>query len=150
MTKPIRAEYRKMLAFQEPHQPKDRLHSKVISAKLSSSSVVCSKEGFFVDWANLQPLALTRTSVVRNAPEESGVYGLCTGDEWVYIGHNFNIRKALLAYLSGQLPYALEWQPKHFVFERLPYKKRIARHQELVAHYQPICNRKTYSVASGA
>jgi hypothetical protein len=26
---------------------------------------------------------------------------------------------------------ALEWQPKHFVFERLPYKKRIARHPRL-------------------
>ncbi len=57
MTKRIRAEYRKMLAFQEPRQPKDRLHSRVVSAKLSSSSVVCSEEGFFVDWANLQRLA---------------------------------------------------------------------------------------------
>jgi hypothetical protein len=126
------------------------LPSRVTSAKLSSR-VVLFLNRTFVDWASLQRVTLTRTSVLRNAPEESGVYGLRTGDEWVYIGHNYSIRKALLAYLSGKMPYVLEWQPKHFVFETLAlYKKRIARHQELVAHYQPICNRKTHSAARGS
>jgi hypothetical protein len=79
---------------------------------------------------------------MRSAPEASGVYGLCTDDACVYIDHTWNIRKALLAYLSGRKPGVLEWQPKYFVFELVAHKERIARHQELVAHYQPICNRK--------
>ena len=45
------------------------------------------------------------------------------------------------------MPYVLQWQPKSFVFEALPYKKRIERHKVLVGHYQPVCNRKTQSSA---
>ena len=84
---------------------------------------------------------------MRHAPEESGVYGLLHADKWVYIGHRSNIRKALLEYLSGQMPYVLQWQPKYFVFEPLPYKRRLVRHKELVEHYQPVCNRKVHSAA---
>jgi len=87
---------------------------------------------------------------MRNAPEESGVFGLCSPGKWLYIGHSFNIRQALLRYLSGQMPYVLEWQPRSFVFELLPYKKRIERQKELVAYYQPICNRKTHSLSWGS
>jgi len=47
---------------------------------------------------------------MRNAPEESGVYGLYSQNRWVYIGHRSNIRKALLEYLSGQMPYGLQGQ----------------------------------------
>ena len=83
--------------------------------------------------------------MTRHAPEESGIYGLCTADKWIYIGQSFNIRKALLAYLSGRKPYVLQWQPRQFVFELLPYPARVTRHKELVASYQPVCNRKTQS-----
>jgi len=103
-----------------------------------------------VEWNSSQRFTLTRTSVMRNAPEESGVYGLCSPGKWLYIGHSYNIRKALLEYLSGQMPYVLQWQPKSFVFELLPYRKRVARHRELVCNYQPICNRKTQTLAGGS
>ena len=98
-------------------------------------------------WDEQHGFLLTRTSVVRNAPEESGVYGLYSPGKWVYIGHASNIRKALLDYLSGRRPYVLQWQPKYFVFECLPYKERIAKHKGLVARHQPICNRKTQTTA---
>jgi hypothetical protein len=89
---------------------------------------------------------LTRISVVFNAPEESGVYGLCTDDEWIYIGHGSNIRKALLAYLSGQMPGIRKWRPKYFVFEAVPYERRVERYTELLAHYRPICNQPGFTV----
>ena len=95
-----------------------------------------------------QGFLLTRSSVMRNAPEESGVYGLYSHNRWVYIGHRSNIRKALLEYLSGQMPYVLQWQPSYFVFEPLPYRERIARHKELVARHHPVCNRKTQTLPS--
>jgi len=100
-----------------------------------------------VEWDQTQRFALTRSSVLRNAPEESGVYGLFSPGKWLYIGHTFNIRKTLLDYLSGQMPYVLQWQPKYFVFELLPYKERIGRQKELIALCQPVCNRKTQSAS---
>jgi len=101
-----------------------------------------------VEWSSSERFTLNRTSVLRNAPEESGVYGLCSADQWVYIGHSSSVRKALLEYLRGQMPYVLQWQPKHFMFEVLPYKERISRQKALVAHYQPTCNRKANSARS--
>jgi hypothetical protein len=65
----------------------------------------------------------------------------------MYIGHTSNIRKALLEYLRGQMPYVLQWQPKNFMFEIMPYRDRIVRHKAMVTHYQPICNRKVHSAA---
>jgi len=99
-----------------------------------------------VEWDELNHFSLTRSSVLQNAPEESGVYGLALPGKWVYIGHSFNIRKALLDYLSGQKPYVLQWQPREFTFELQPYKSRLARQKELVGKYQPVCNRKTHSL----
>ena len=78
---------------------------------------------------------------MRNAPEESGVYGLYSPEECVYIGHRSNIRKALLDYLIGKNPYVLQWQPKYFVFECVTHKQRRARYKELVARHLPVCNR---------
>jgi hypothetical protein len=101
-----------------------------------------------MDWDDLPQFSLSRTSVTRHAPEQSGVYGLSVPGKWIYIGHSFNIRKALLEYLSGQMPYVLQWQPRHFTFELLPFKDRVARQKELVVRYQPVCNRKTHSLAS--
>ena len=95
-----------------------------------------------MDWAKSRRFTLTRASVLANAPEASGVYGLLTEGTWVYIGHASNIRKALLAYLSGRKLGVLEWQPTDFVFELIPLKNRIARQKELVARYQPTCNRR--------
>ena len=100
-----------------------------------------------MEWSTSERFTLNRTSVLRNAPEESGVYGLCSADQWVYIGHSSSVRKALLEYLRGQMPYVLQWQPKHFMFEVLPYKQRISRQKALVAPYQPTCNRKVNSLA---
>jgi len=96
-----------------------------------------------MDWDDLPQFSLSRTNVSRHAPEASGVYGLSVPGKWIYIGHSFNIRKALLEYLSGQMPYVLQWQPKHFTFELMPFKDRLARQKELVARHQPVCNRKT-------
>jgi len=97
-----------------------------------------------MDWDELPQFSLSRANVVRHAPEESGVYGLISHGKWIYIGHSFNIQRALLDYLNGQKPYVLQWQPKHFCFELKPFKERLARQKELAARYQPVCNRKTH------
>ena|SRR5437867_6522845 len=102
-----------------------------------------------MEWPQAQRFPLTRTSVLHNAPAQSGVFGLSSPGKWIYIGHSANIQRSLLNYLSGQMPYVLEWQPKHFSFEALPYQKRMQKHKELLLSHQPVCNRKTQAAARG-
>jgi hypothetical protein len=80
-----------------------------------------------LDWENAYPL--NRSSVIRHAPEGSGVYGLQNVTHWVYIGHCPNIRGALLKYLSGQMPYVLQSESNVFVFELCLPRKRMERQQ---------------------
>jgi hypothetical protein len=95
----------------------------------------------FSHWDERAKYVLSRTSVIRNAPAASGVYGLYNVGRWIYIGHSGNICKVLLGYLSGQMPSVLLWEPKLFSFELCPYKERLRRHRELVLQFQPVCNR---------
>ena len=92
-----------------------------------------------LDWENAYPL--NRSSVIRHAPEASGVYGLQNARHWVYIGQCPNIRGALLKYLSGQMPYVLQSQSNVFVFELCLPRKRMGRQHELVQRFQPVCNK---------
>jgi hypothetical protein len=89
-----------------------------------------------LDWENAYPL--NRSSVIRHAPEASGVYGLQNARHWVYIGQCPNIRVALLKYLSGQMPYVLQSQSSVFVFELCRPRKRMERQHELVQRFQPV------------
>ena len=98
-----------------------------------------------MEWKSTQRFLLTRASVGKNAPEASGVYGLCSPGTWIYIGQTSNIRKALLEYLSGQMPYVLQWQPRTFVFELYPPRERVFRQKQLAQYYQHVCNRKVNS-----
>ncbi len=95
-----------------------------------------------VPWNTNTPYPLNRSSVLRNAPEASGVYGLRTPGQWVYIGRCSNIREALLNYLSGQLPQVLQAEPNLFHFDVCPPRQRVERQRELIQHFQPVCNRK--------
>ena len=70
------------------------------------------------------------------------MYGLRREEEWVYIGQCPNIRKGLLKYLGGQMPYVLQSQPNTFVFEPCPPRKRVERQRELAQRYHPSCNKK--------
>ena len=99
------------------------------------------------DWENVVAYALNRTGVMRYAPETSGVYGLRREGAWIYIGQSPNIRKGLLKYLAGQMPYVLQFQPNTFVFEPCAPRKRVERQRELAQRYHPTCNKKHMTVA---
>ena len=99
------------------------------------------------DWEADVPHPLNRTGVMRHAPEASGVYGLRHEKQWVYIGQCPNIRKALLKYLAGQMPYVLQSQPNLFVFELCAPRRRVGRQRELTQRYHPTCNKKHMTIA---
>ena len=77
-------------------------------------------------------------SVMTDAPEASGVYGLFNA-LWVYIGEADNIRERLLGHLHGDLPCLTRYQPSGFAFELVSPAERRGRYEQLVKKYQPFC-----------
>jgi hypothetical protein len=93
-------------------------------------------------------LRFEHDSVVTNAPEASGVYGLFNA-LWVYIGEADNIREGLLGLLDGDLACLTRYQPSGFAFELVSPAERRLRHEYLIERYQPFCqcsrrNRKAF------
>jgi|SRR5579862_390761 len=101
-----------------------------------------------MNWDEHTPYLLTRTSVLRNASEVSGVYGLRDGNNWIYIGECPNVQRALLECLGGRVPCVLQFQPRVFVFEPCPPRHRKARQRELAQIYKPACNKKFFIQAA--
>ena len=65
-------------------------------------------------WRNSTSYTFSQSSVVLNAPQQSGVYALYYKTRWVYVGESENIRAQLLT--------------------------RAWRQDELVREFRPICN----------
>lgn len=82
-----------------------------------------------------------RESIISNAPEASGVYGLYNA-VWVYVGEADNIRSRLLKHLAGDNPFINHYGPSGFAFELVSRQARRRRHQELARQAEPICDRK--------
>src|SRR5260370_2702467 len=54
-----------------------------------------------------------RESILQNAPECSGVYGLFNAF-WIYIGEAENLRARILEHLAGDNPSIAPFQPSGF------------------------------------
>jgi hypothetical protein len=82
-----------------------------------------------------------RESILRKAPESSGVYGLYSA-LWIRIGEADNIRARLLEELSSDDPCIRTYQPSGFAFELVSPAERSRRLNELVIELQPLCRRE--------
>jgi hypothetical protein len=85
-----------------------------------------------------------RESVLLNAPESSGIYGLFSA-LWVHIGEADNLRARLLEHLDGDNPCIVHYKPSSFAFELVSPIGRRRRHEELTRKLQPMCNGKTFA-----
>jgi hypothetical protein len=79
-----------------------------------------------------------RDSIVLQAPESSGVYGLYSA-LWIYIGECDNIRARLLEHLAGDNPCISLRQPSGFAFELVCPEHRRRRKEELIKKLEPFC-----------
>lgn len=82
-------------------------------------------------------------SIMRNAPETPGVYGLFNV-VWIYIDETENIRAELLEHLAHESPNIDQYGPEGFAFELVSdpaYRHR--RHLELIRELEPLAQRKT-------
>lgn len=101
-------------------------------------------------WDTATAYPLNRRNVLRNAPKDSGVYGLRRDERWIYVGQSPNIQKALLEYLSGHLPYVLQSQPNLFLFEVCTPQTRVQRQRDLAQQHQPLCNKRVLTAAKAS
>ena len=88
---------------------------------------------------NQLTLAFSAMSVRKNAPPLSGVYGLSSAREWIYVGHSDNIRNDLLQHLAEGAT-AIQ-HATGFSFELCPPETRVARQDRLVRELEPVANR---------
>jgi hypothetical protein len=83
----------------------------------------------------------TLVSIQKNAPESSGVYGLCDAREWLFVGESDNIRAHLLEHHRKITTVRERQSPMGFTFELCSPAARSARRQALVRELKPCCNR---------
>jgi hypothetical protein len=84
--------------------------------------------------------SFSHTSVVVNAPEQSGVYALHYQTTWVYVGESANIRAQLLQHLHGDNACIAVYPNLSFSFEMIPEAVRAWRQDELIREFRPTCN----------
>ena len=87
---------------------------------------------------NQPTLVFTAMSVRKNAPAQSGVYGLSNAQEWIFVGHSDNIQGELMRHL-GEVRH--DAHPTGFSFELCPAEARVARQDRLVRELEPVGNR---------
>src|SRR4030095_16430426 len=87
--------------------------------------------------SNNRLFAFNKSSVETNAPTESGVYGCCNENGWVFIGHSSDIQKVLFEHERiGFGPHT----PTAFTYELWPAEVRRAKAWNLILEHQPVCN----------
>jgi hypothetical protein len=87
-------------------------------------------------------------SILRNAPEASGVYGLFSAF-WIYIGAAENIQARILKHLEGDDPCIVRYRPSGFAFELAAPRDRHHRRMFLTKELQPLCNREVSHATKG-
>lgn len=93
------------------------------------------------------PHPLNTRCVSLFAPSQSGLYGISSQDEWVYIGEADDIRNALLQFLEGndsREKAKADMTRLGFVFELCSRGLRPGRQDQLVREYEPKRNRRLF------
>jgi len=79
-------------------------------------------------------------SVQKNAPSASGVFGISSAREWIYIGETDDLQRQLMEYLSETNTFVKARTPTGFTFELCSAGSRVARQSALVRELRPVGN----------
>ena len=90
---------------------------------------------------HLIPRPFTSSSITMFAPSRPGLYGISNAREWIYIGVADDIKGALLAHLETTDTSVTNRSPTGFVFEICERTRWVARQDQLVREYEPVCAR---------
>ena len=86
-------------------------------------------------WQRGEYYLLSKFFIRAVVPTESGLFGLYSRNERVFIGEAANLRKTLLRLHSDMLRFGFT-APIGFTFERCPHASRRARLKELFAEHE--------------
>ncbi len=91
-------------------------------------------------WRNLTWYPFSESSVLLNAPHESGIYALFNKTTWVYIGESKNIRRATDRAFERRrrMPHVVP--DLTFSFELLLPVVSAWRLNEVLSEFRPVCN----------
>jgi hypothetical protein len=89
------------------------------------------------------PRSFSPGDVQAYAPKTSGVYGISSAREWIFIGVTENIKDSLMGHLQELGTPLMNHKPTGFVFEICDGARRLSRQDRLVSEYEPICNRRS-------
>ena len=81
-------------------------------------------------------LSFTATSIAKNAPPASGVYGLGDACKWIYIGETADIQAELLRHLDNPPAFLRQYPRDSYC------GTTIDRQSQLVLEFEPIGNRR--------
>jgi hypothetical protein len=81
------------------------------------------------------------TSINKNVPAASGVYGLSNASQWIYVGEAANIHAELFKHLQHPNTFLREHSPSGFTYELSAEEYRAERRNQLVVELEPIGNR---------
>jgi hypothetical protein len=85
--------------------------------------------------------SFTPSSIGKNAPRASGVYGLADANQWIYVGETEDIQGELLNHLRNPREFLRDHPPSGFTFELSTAGQRVGRQNQLVLELGPIGNR---------
>jgi hypothetical protein len=89
-----------------------------------------------------------RESILENAPESSGVYGLYNAF-WIYIGESDNLRASILDHLNSDHTCIARFRPSGFAFELASPTERGTRCAQLIKELGPFCNSRILRARGG-
>jgi hypothetical protein len=93
-----------------------------------------------VSWTSPARYVFSLTSILGNAPEQSGVYALHSDTTWVYVGESANIRAHLLEHLNGSNVCVNLYPRLYFSYELIAEPVRAWRHDQVLREFRPTCN----------
>lgn len=94
-------------------------------------------------WNSPNSYRFAADAITTHAPAGSGVYGLYSAQQWIYIGESHDIRSRLLQHLRGDNECITRLNPASFVFELAPVHQLVARQIALIREFRPVCNQRS-------
>ncbi|MGH7305633.1 MAG: hypothetical protein ACRELZ_20305 [Candidatus Rokuibacteriota bacterium] len=91
-------------------------------------------------WRNPASYPFSTSSILLNAPHESGVYALFNKTTWVYVGESRNIRAQLMGHLNGDIACIAMFPSLTFSYELLLPLICPWRLSEVISELRPVCN----------
>jgi excinuclease UvrABC nuclease subunit len=81
---------------------------------------------------------LTPPNLYAHAPVKEGVYGIRSGEKWIYFGQSDDLRRRLLEHLRDRSHCMYQYPNLEFVCETTPTS--ADRLRQLLQEFRPVCN----------